>query len=225
MTRAERDRLVFDVIGAGTESSLVLSRHERSAKGSVQSASALWPASHIVRKRDRIPDHAFSEPDRLLARSQDALQLEHVRQSRLCWRNWHREAAHTEHDGLVAANHPAINAALARTQSTTTLQRLLRDPLGFVWRSALGWRSVRLEPEPLQLDPFTFGELVHELISSAIKTLEPIPGFARASEEQIAEAIEKASASVVSSWPLQRSVPPPILWRHTVREAAWRTSK
>ena len=84
-------------------------------------------------------------------------------------------------------------AALARVQSTTTLQRLLRDPLGFVWRHALGWRSVRLEPEPLQLDAFAFGELVHELIRSAITILEPVPGFARASEEQIADAIENAS--------------------------------
>lgn len=225
VTMAERDRLNFEVIRAGTRGVLVLSRPERSAKGSILSPSALWPADQIVRKRDRIPEHAFSEPDRLLARPQDAGQLQHVRQTQLCWRNWHRDGTHTAHDGLVAANHPAIIAALARTQSTTTLQRLLRDPLGFVWRHALGWRSVRLEPEPLQLDPFTFGELVHELISSAITTLEPIPGFARANEEEIAEAIEKASASVVSSWPLQRSVPPPILWRHTVREAARRTSR
>jgi hypothetical protein len=204
---------------------LVLSRPERSAKGSLLSPSALWPDNQVVRKRDRIPEHAFSEPDRLLARPQDAGQLQHVRQTQLCWRNWHREATHTAHDGLVATNHPAIAAALARTQSTTSLQRLLRDPLGFVWRHALGWRSVRLEPEPLQLDPFTFGELVHELISSAITALEPVPGFARASEEEIAEAIEGAATSVVSLWPLQRSVPPPILWQHTVREAARRTSK
>jgi PD-(D/E)XK nuclease superfamily len=225
VTTSERDRLNFEVIRAGTRSVLVLSRPERSARGNILSPSALWPANQLVRKRDRIPEHAFSEPDRLLARPQDAGQLQHVRQSQLCWRNWQRHATHTVHDGLVTANHPAITAALARTQSTTTLQRLLRDPLGFVWRYALGWRSVRLEPEPLQLDPFTFGELVHELISNAIATLEPTPGFARASEEEIADAIEKASTLVVSSWPLQRSVPPPILWRHTVREAARRTSK
>jgi hypothetical protein len=46
-------------------------------------------------------------------------------------------------------------------------------PLGFVWRYALGWRSMRLEPEPLQLDPIAFGELVHELFSGAITRLEP----------------------------------------------------
>ena len=203
----------------------MLSRPERSAKGGIQSPSSLWPANQIVRKRDRIPEHAFSEADRLLARAQDAGQLQHVRQSQLCWRNWHTTRRYTAHDGLIAANHPAIEAALARTQSTTTLQRLLRDPLGFVWRYALGWRSIRLEPEPLQLDPFTFGELVHELISGAITRLEPRPGFARASRRRnrcgnrhgfgngphlVAIAAFRAAA---------------ILWRHTVTEAARRTSK
>lgn len=225
VSTAERDQLHFEVIRAGTQHELVLSRHERSAKGSILSPSALWPAAQTVRKRDRVPEHAFSEADRLLARPNEAIQLQQVRQSRSCWRNWQKQGNYTEHDGLVTARHPAILAALARVQSTTTLQRLLRDPLGFVWRHALGWRSVRLEPEPLQLDAFVFGELVHELIRSAITFLEPGPGFARASEEQIAEAIEYASGLVISSWPLQRAVPPAVLWQYTVREAARRTLK
>ena len=116
-------------------------------------------------------------------------------------------------------------AALARTQSTTRLQRLLRDPLGFVWRYALGWHSIRLEPEPLQLDPIAFGELVHELISGAITRLEPRPGFARASEDEIETAIAAASATILTAWPLRRSVPPGILWRHTVKEAGRRTTR
>jgi RecB family exonuclease len=225
VTRPERDRLNFDVIRAATREVLVLSRPERNEKGSILSPSSLWPAGQIVHKRDRIPEHAFSEPDRLLARPHDAGHHQHVRQSQLCWRNWQRDPTLTSHDGLIAAKHPAIEAALARTQSTSRLQRLVRDPLGFVWRYALGWRSIRLEPEPLQLDPLTFGELVHELISGAITRLEPAPGFARASADEIAAAIEAASSTILSSWPLQRSVPPPILWRHTVREAARRTSK
>lgn len=172
-----------------------------------------------------MPEHAFSEADRLLARARDAGQLAHVRQAQLCWRNWQWRADLTAHDGLSNANHPAIEAALARVQSTTSLQRLLRDPLGFVWRYALGWRSARQEPEPLQLNPTSFGELVHELISDAITALEPAPGFARASADEIEAAIEEASAAVLTAWPLQRSVLPSILWRHTVKEAARRTAK
>jgi RecB family exonuclease len=225
LTTAERDRTHFEVIRDGTREVLALSRPGRSAKGSILSPSSLWPMDEVVHKRDRIPEHAFSEADRLFARPRDAGQLAHVRQSQLCWRNWQWESTLTPNDGLIAARHPAVMAALARTQSTTRLQRLLRDPLGFVWRYALGWRAIRLEPEPLQLDPVAFGELVHELISGAITSLEPRPGFARASQHEIETAIAAASATILTSWPLRRSVPPGILWRHTVKEAARRTTK
>lgn len=221
---AERDRLHFEIIRAQTKQQLVLSRSLRNAKGGLQSASSLWPVNERVHKRDRIPEHAFSEADRLLARARDAGKLAHVRQSQLCWRNWHRPSKLTQHDGLTDANHPAIEAALARVQSTTSLQRLLRDPLGFVWRYALGWRPTKLEPEPLQLDATSFGELVHELISRAIAALEPLPGFARATGNEIEAASTTASAAILNAWPLERSVPPAILWRHTVNEAARRTT-
>ena len=224
LTTADRDRLHFDVIRSATREILVLSRPERNAKGSILSPSSLWPVDEIIHKRDRVPAHAFSEADRLLARPREAGQLEHVRQSQLCWRN-RLEPTLTRHDGLVTSDHPAVLAALGRTQSTTSLQRLLRDPLGFVWRYALGWRSIRLEPEPLQLDPMAFGELVHDLISGAITRLEPSPGFARANSDEIDAAIAAASSRVMASWPLQRSVPPAILWQHTVKEAARRTAK
>ncbi|SIT56148.1 conserved hypothetical protein [Mesorhizobium prunaredense] len=225
VTTADRDRSHFEIIRAGTRDVLVLSRPKRSAKGSLLSPSALWPAGELVQMRDRIPEHAFSEADRLLARPRDAAQLDHVRQSQLCWRHWQRHAELTPHDGLVTPNHPAVVASLSRTQSTTSLQRLLRDPLGFIWRYALGWHSIQLEPEPLQLDPSAFGELVHELIARAITSLELGPRFARANAEQIEASIAAASDAILSTWPLQRSVPPPVLWRHTVREAARRTAK
>ncbi len=225
LTTADRDRRHFEVIWNRTREQLVLSRPQRSAKGSILSPSSLWPTNETVHKRDRIPEHAFSEADRLLARPRDAGALEHVRQSQQCWRDWQWDETLTRHDGLVASDHPAILAALARIQSTTSLQRLLRDPLGYVWRYALGWRSIRLEGEPLQLDPLAFGELVHELIAGAITRLEPTPGFARANAEEIEAAIAAASSKVLASWPLQRSVPPAILWQHTVKEAARRTAK
>jgi hypothetical protein len=150
----------FEIIRDGTRETLILSRSQRSATGGILSPSSLWPGDDIVHKRDRIPAHAFSESDRLLARPLDAGANERVRQSKRCWHNWERESALTVHDGLATSGHPAVEAALARVQSTTSLQRLLRDPLGFVWRYALGWRSNRLQAEPLQLDPGAFGELV-----------------------------------------------------------------
>jgi hypothetical protein len=86
----------------------------------------------------------------------------------------------------------------------------------------LGWRTIQLEAEPLQLDPATFGELVHALIGGAIARLEPRPGFARANDAEIASAIDASAADITSGWPLERSVPPPMLWTHTVAEAALR---
>src|SRR5262249_15887470 len=137
ITISERDRLNFDFIRDGTREVLILSRPQRSAKGSLLSPSSLWPADETVHNRDRIPAHAFSESDRLLARPHDAGKLQHVSQSQRCWRSWQWESKLGAHDGLVTPNHPAIEAALSRIQSTTGLQRLLRDPLGFVWRYAL----------------------------------------------------------------------------------------
>ena len=192
VTTAERDRLNFEVIRAGTRKTLVLSRPERSAKGSILSPSALWPADQIVRKRDRIPEHAFSEPDRLLARPQDAGQLQHVRQSQLCWRNWHREATHTAHDGLVTANHPAIVAALARMQSTTSFSVCCVIRSGSF--GAMRWDGVRfgLSRNHSSSMRSHLASLCMSSFSSAITSLEPIPGFARASEEEIDEAIEES---------------------------------
>jgi hypothetical protein len=219
---AERDRLHFEIIRATSSDQLVLSRPQRSATGGVLSPSALWPGDDVVHKRDRVPVHAFSESDRLLARPRDAAQSSRVRQSRACWRNWWHEPALTPHDGMVEPSHPAIVAALGRIQSTTSLQRLLRDPLGFVWRYALGWRAIQLEAQPLQLDAQSFGYLVHELIGGAIARLEPSPGFARASSTEIAEAIAASSQQIAVDWPRKRTVPPPMLWRHTITEAARR---
>jgi hypothetical protein len=126
---------------------------------------------------------------------------------------------------LLAPSHPLLETALARTQPTTSLQRLISDPLAFVWRDVLGWRARPIQTEPLELDPASFGELVHELISRAISRLEPSPGFARASGDEITAAIGAARDEIASTWPLARRVPPPVLWRHTVNEAARRTAR
>ena len=59
-----------------------------------------------------------------------------------------------------------------------------------------------------------------ELIRRAIDALEPAPGVARASETEIENAVQAAVETVAAAWPLERAVPPPLLWRHTLEEAA-----
>ena len=86
----------------------------------------------------------------------------------------------------------------------------VRDPLAFVWRYALGWRS---------LDARAYGELVHDLLRRAVDALEPDPGYARAARHEIEAALDAALAAIGAQWPLERSVPPLLLWRHTLAAA------
>jgi hypothetical protein len=89
--------------------------------------------------RARIPSHAFSEADRLLARPEKAAASPSLRAADSCWRNWQNPAV-TNRNGRVRANHPIIARAFGQVQSATSLRLMLCDPLAFVWRYALGWR-------------------------------------------------------------------------------------
>lgn len=220
----ERDRATFNMLVGHTSQGIVISRSQRSAEGALQCASALWPAAIVprARTRSRTPEHAFSEADRLLARPAEAGSSPRIKATRTCWRDWHRSEA-TPHDGVIRARHPAVERALGRVHSATSLKRLARDPLGFLWRYALGMRSVPLAQRPLALDPLMFGELVHELLRRTIDALEPSPGFVRASRDEIEIALSAAADNVRGQWPLERPVPPTLLWAHTLAEATRRS--
>jgi ATP-dependent helicase/DNAse subunit B len=91
--------------------------------------------------------------------------------------------------------------------------------LAFVWRYALGWQSLVEDEQPLSLDPRAYGELVHDLLKRAVDALEPDPGYARATPTEIETALDAGTAAISSEWPLERSVPPSLLWRHTLAAA------
>src|SRR6185312_1774529 len=125
----------------------------------------------------------------------------------------------TGHDGLVREHHPVIEAVLQQTHSATSLALLLRDPLAFVWRYALGWFAPAIVEEPLSLDARVWGELVHELLRRTVDHLEPDPGYTRASREALQNALRLAASKIEEHWPLERPVPPPLLWQHTLAHA------
>ena len=100
------------------------------------------------------------------------------------------------------------------------MQLLLRGPLGFVWKYALGWRSPIEQERPLTITPEAFGKLVHEVLRWAVDSLEPVPGFARATAEDIIQAVNAAAGVVREQWPLDQPVPPHLLWHNTVSLAA-----
>lgn len=217
----EQDRRAFVVITDHASRGCVLSRSRRNAQGGQLPVSPLIPqdAHPEVLKRARVPQHAFSEADRLLARADEAAKSPPLAAANLCWRNW-RCPAVTPHDGRVRANHPQIARAIGEIQSATSLRLMLRNPLAFVWRYALGWRAVPEDDQPLTLDGRAYGELVHELLKRTVDALEPVPGYARASRQEIEVALTASTETVRMHWPLERSVPPTLLWQHTLAAAA-----
>ncbi|UPT89807.1 PD-(D/E)XK nuclease family protein [Bradyrhizobium barranii subsp. apii] len=210
---AESDQTMHDII-VGQSANYTLSRAYRSATGSLQAASTLWPKKEErVVGRSAIPSHAFSESDRLYARPVDAGKDPQVRASRACWRAWWDGEQHTAHDGKVRADHPLVVDALVEVQSTTSLHRLLCDPLGFVWEYALHWREPNLDSQPLALDHRAFGELVHALIGGVLRNGAP------KNIDEISLALDREVARLNESWPITRAVPPGLLWRHTLEMA------
>jgi hypothetical protein len=227
LPRLERDRLAFEILVGYPTSRVTLSRSRRSADGAFLARSALIQrkVTERPRSRTRTPEHAFSEGDRLLARIEDALRLPRIQGIVSCWTDWTLRLEPTPHDGGHRKDHPAVVRALSMPQSATSLRRLLRDPLGFVWLRALGMTAPELAVEPLQLDPVTFGDLVHELLRFAIERIEPTPGLVGATPEEIDNALEAAASDIAARWPLTQAVPPRLLWLDTIEEARRRARR
>jgi hypothetical protein len=217
----DRDCRAFTIITQRATSTCVLSRSRRDSQGKLLTSSPLLRGSPpaVVLRQGRVPHHAFGEADRLAARPQEALASPVIAASVKCWANW-RSSSVTTHDGRVRSGHPIIRRSIEEIQSATSLRLMLRDPLGFVWRYALGWRSVEQDDQLLGLDHRTFGELAHELLKRTVDTLEPHPGYARAARHEIENALAAAVAVTQTQWPLERPTPPLLLWQHSLGEAA-----
>ncbi|RWH52859.1 MAG: PD-(D/E)XK nuclease family protein [Mesorhizobium sp.] len=218
-TRPQADRRAFASIVRYAEN-LSLSYSRRNARGGLQTSSPLLPANltPVRLARQRIPEHAFSAADRLAARADEARQNPRIARATGCWQA-RRSADANAHDGLIQADHPVVIRALGQAQSATSLRRLLRDPQGFVWRYALGWRATVVTDQAPDLDPRAFGDLVHLLLQRAVSALEQGPGFGRASANELEVALGEARDAVLVDWPLEHPAPPPLLWRYTLDQA------
>ena len=215
----EIDRTSYAII-AGSARHLVLSRSRLSARGGLQAASPLWlKEAEVELERLRIPSHAFSEADRMLARPSDALAHHRVQRSRIAWRSA-RSKELNEFDGLVPADHPIVIRALGEPLSAGALRLLLRDPQAFVWNRGLGWRPKEFSRRPIVLDPATFGELVHELIARSVRELDRMGGVQKTSTAERTTVVEHQAAAIQAAWPLERAVPPATLWINTLAKAS-----
>ena len=218
---ATADRRDFETILSTTESQVVLSRARRDDDGRLLSRSALLlqgqPDKTYLR-RNGVPEHAFSETDRLMARPREFRAMPQAVAASGCWRNWLREEV-TPHDGLIRAAHPVLRAILDRTQSASSLRQLLRNPLGFIWKYGLRWHAPESNDDPLVLDALAMGDLVHMTLERALRTLEADCGLATAAEERIVTAVDGAATEVAQLWEIERAVPPNVIWRRTLDEA------
>ena len=216
-----QDRTHFAVL-RDAANEIVYSRSRRDSEGRLLGTSPLasfeMASQHL--QRSRIPQHAFSESDRLLARRQEFSETEKAKWAVACYRDW-RSLKITAHDGLLNSGHPVIEAAIARAHSATSLRRMLTDPLGFVWGYALGWKppSPLSQEEPLALDNPTYGTLVHELLRLTVASLESNGGFVTATSMQVESAVAEAATRVALDWELTKPLPPSLLWQRTLTKA------
>ena len=214
------DRRDFDTILATTRSEVVLSRARRDSDGRLLGRSPLLAGrvEETYLRCNAVPVHAFSETDRLMARPQEFASDPQAISAQSCSRDWRRSEI-TAHDGLIRADHPLVLAILDRSQSASSLKTLLRNPLGFVWRYAFGWKAPQSSAEPLVLDPLAEGNLVHMVLDRALRDLEAAGGLASADAASIESAVQRAAQSVAADWESERPVPPTVIWGRTLDDA------
>ena len=218
-TVTDDDRASFAHILLTAEASVTCSYSRRDPTGRLLGVSSLLPKVPVrVLHRARVPEHALSEPDRLMACPDEFAASPRAASSNACWHDWHRPEI-TAHDGLVRADHPILKTALARQHSASSLKALLRNPLGFVWRYGLGWGAPDAVERPFALDAAAFGSLVHEVLQVAVRELEAGPGLSRSGRNEVLAAVERAASAVGTGWVEKGDLPPPLLWEGTLARA------
>ena len=213
------DRRDFETICATTEKELVMSFSRRDSEGRLLGKSPLLPNTpeEIYLQRNNIPAHAMSETDRLLARSDEFSTDRQGRSATACWRAWLSPEV-SAYDGLIRSNHPVVEAILKRKQSASSLKRLLRYPISFVWQYGLHLSEPDSAVEPIVLEPNQLGDLIHETLENALTNIQKEGGLARATEQQIEAAIDIAANIATEQWETEKPTPPKLIWDLTIRE-------
>ena len=215
----EFDRLCFRHL-SNRAREVVYSRSRRGNDGRLLGPSPLLPSSITVQRlvRARIPQHAMSESDRLLANTDEFRKTALAKSAAACTADW-RKPELTGHDGVVRANHPVILKHLKETHSTSSLKVLLTDPLAFLWQYCLGWWEPRdlAGEQPVILDGLAQGSLYHEMLECAAKKLERTPGtMAKASPAEVSAVIDEAVREVSEAWAHTNPTPPPRIWQRVL---------
>ena len=216
----DADRRDFVSICRTTARQIFCSRSRRDAEGRLNGVSPLYPANppEVHRQRARIPEHAAGWSDRLFARPDEFDELPAAISAISCWIDWHTGRL-TPNDGLIRRDHPVVMAALERQQSATSLVKLMRDPLGYLWRYGFGWSEPGETEDPLLLDALAFGNLLHDALRAAVNRLEALlpGGFASAASQEMRVALDGALNTVAAEWEQSQPTPPPVIWRRKLQ--------
>jgi ATP-dependent helicase/DNAse subunit B len=153
----------------------------------------------------------MSECDRLLAYPAEFRDTAQAASASSCWDNWH-SAELTRHDGLIAQDRPVLRFLAQRIQSASSLRKMLRHPLAYVWQYGLGWRIPDDGSDALVLDARLFGLLIHRILEVALE-LESDPALADT------QRVEEAVRRVQPEWECSQPVPPIQIWRRTLAQA------
>lgn len=222
MSVSDLDRRDFESILRTTENEVVFSWPRADAEGRELRPSTLVPvalaksAAHLDRARTN--EYAISEGDRLFMRSNEFSRLPHAMRAQEASRNWSRPSI-TEHDGLIAADHPRVEALFGQVQSATSLQKMIRDPLGFVWKYGLGFHAPEYDDEPLLVDARVFGNIVHAILRYAVEKLSRKGGFTKVSRDVLRVEVRKARLETATQMERSKPIPPPLVWTQTLDRA------
>jgi len=207
------ERADFDAILGARPREAVLSCARRDSLGRHIGRSPLMQgfAAPDPLARYAAPAHAMGECDRLLARPAEFRDSAQAVAASACWNNWHR-AELTKHDGLIAPDRPALQFLAGRIQSASSLRKLLRYPLAYVWQYGLGWRVPEEGSDALVLDARLFGLLIHRILEL---TLESGQDAALDDTQRVAGVM----SAVQAEWESSQPVPPAQIWRRTLANA------
>jgi hypothetical protein len=96
---------------------------------------------------------------------------------------------------------------------------MIRDPLGFVWKYALGFNAPEFEDEPLLVDARMFGNIVHGILKLALEKLNRKGGFKTCPEALVRIEVAKARATLGVRMEQSQPVPPTLVWVQTLDRA------
>jgi len=219
---ADADRADFETIICATSGAIVVSRGRRHSDGRLLGRSPLWAAGkkEVELGRSAVPETPSSKGDVRAARPREFGATPLGESVRDTWRDWHVPDV-TRRDGLIRADHPIILASLERTMSASSIRLMLRSPIGWMFKEAMGLAEPDVEEEPFALDARVFGDFVHQVIEEAMHVL----GGPSSDAAAVANACIEASKTVGARLELKASVPPPRLWRVTQANAAEMAAK